>query len=86
MSQVNVRLQISGYANRVLGVVKEKFGLHDKSEAFDKLIDLYGDEYVEKEPKEKAVREIIQSTEAHIKKHGFKKMNKKEFEELFEMN
>ena len=86
MSQVNVRLQISSYANRVLGVIKEKFDLHDKSEAFDKLIDLYGDEYVEKEPKEGVVREIIKSTEAHIKKYGFKKMNKREFEGLFEMN
>jgi len=86
MSQVNVRLQASDYANRVLGVIKEKFGLRDKSEAFNKLVDLYGDEYVEKEPKEAVVREIIQSTERHIKKYGFRKISKKEFEGMFELN
>jgi len=85
MSQINVRLQISDYANRVLGVVKEKFGLRDKSEAFDKVMDMYGEEFAEKEPKEEIVKDLIKSTENHIKKYGFRKMNNNDLKKLFEM-
>jgi len=85
MSEVKVNLQIDDYSNRVLGVIKEKFGLKDKGEALDKFTDLFGEEFVEKEVREDVVNDIIRSCEEHTKKHGFKTMNEKEFKELFEL-
>jgi hypothetical protein len=85
MSEVKVNLQIDDYSNRVLGVIKEKFGLKDKGEALDKFTDMFGDEFVEKEAREDIVNEVIKSCEEHVKKHGFKAMSEKEFNELFEL-
>ncbi|MBM3308638.1 MAG: DUF2683 domain-containing protein, partial [Candidatus Altiarchaeales archaeon] len=43
---VTLNLRITEYGNRVLGVIKEKFGLRDKSEALARFIDMYGEEFV----------------------------------------
>jgi hypothetical protein len=83
MSDVKVNLQIDDYTNRVLGVIKEKFGLKDKGQALDKFTDMFGDEFVEKEVKDEVVNDVIASCEEHIKKHGFNAMSDKEFKELF---
>jgi hypothetical protein len=85
MSEVKVNLQIEGYTNRVLGVIKEKFGLKDKGEALDKFTDMFGEEFVEKEVREDIVNDVIKGCEEHIKKHGFKAMSEREFKELFEL-
>lgn len=42
--QVNVNFKISEYSNRVLGVVKEKYGFKDMSQALDWLMEMYGEE------------------------------------------
>lgn len=67
-----VNLQIQDYTNRVLGVIKERFGLRDKSEALDRFAEMYGEEFVEKEVKEEVIKEVIESCERHIKKYGFR--------------
>ena len=46
---IQFRAEIDDYTNRVLGVIKEKFGLKDKSLALSKFAELYGEEFVEKE-------------------------------------
>ncbi len=46
---VNIRLNISEYTNRVLGVIKEKFGLKDRSQALDKFAELFGGKFLEKD-------------------------------------
>ena len=61
--QVNVNLKISDYSNRVLGVVKEKYGFKDKSQALDRIMDMYGDEFVEKELRDDFVAEVIAGVE-----------------------
>ncbi|RLE38838.1 hypothetical protein DRJ17_02685 [Candidatus Woesearchaeota archaeon] len=78
----SLNIKVEDYTNRVLGVIKEKFGLKDKAEALDKFADLFGEEFVEKEVDEKIVNEVIESCNRHIKKHGFRKMNSKELDKL----
>ncbi|RLE43941.1 antitoxin [Candidatus Woesearchaeota archaeon] len=82
---VNLRAKISEYANRVLGVIKEKYGLKDKSEAIDKFAEMFGQEFVEPEMKEKAVKDLIHVCEEHFKKHKNRRMSLKELDKLCEI-
>lgn len=77
-----VNLRIDEYTNRVLGVIKEKFGLRDKGEALKVFAEMYGEDFVEKEVKEEVVTEIIDSCNVHIKKYGFRKTSMKELDKL----
>ena len=40
MAYVTVNLRVKGYTNRVLGVLKEMYGLNDKGKAMDKFAEL----------------------------------------------
>jgi hypothetical protein len=79
---INLRAQISEYANRVLGVIKEKYGLHDKSEAINKFAEMFGEDFVEHELKEDVVKDLIKTCNDHINKHGHRKMSVKELDKL----
>ncbi len=79
---VTMNLKAEEYTNRVLGVVKEKYGLNDKSQALNKFVDMFGDEFVEHEVREDVIKEIIASCDKHIKKYGFKSMTTNELDEL----
>jgi len=79
---VNLRAEISEYANSVLGVIKEKFRLKDKSEAINKFCELYGEDFVEKQVDEQVTRELINTCEAHFKKYKHKKMSVQELDQL----
>ncbi|MBI4981227.1 DUF2683 family protein [Candidatus Woesearchaeota archaeon] len=83
---VYARITLSEYANQVLNVIKAKFDLHDKSEAANKFIELFGDEFVEKEANDEYVKKVIAMSKRHFSKYGYKKMSKTEFKELFELN
>ncbi|MCR4369176.1 MAG: DUF2683 family protein [archaeon] len=72
MGEVTVNLKVKDYTSRVLGVVKEKYGLKDKGAALDRFAEMYGDEFVEPQVSEEAVREIIESCNRHVKKYGFR--------------
>jgi len=82
MPDVTLNLRVDGYTNRVLGVVKEMFGLRDKSEALRKFVEMNGDSILEREVSEDVVRSVISTSQAHIKKHGMRKMSLKELDEL----
>jgi hypothetical protein len=77
-----VNLKIDEYTNRVLGVIKERFGLKDKGEALRLFAGMFGENFVEKEVKDEVVAEIIDSCNAHVKKHGLRKMSEKELDAL----
>lgn len=79
---VFARVSLSDYANRVLNVVKAKFGLKTKSEALNKLAEMFGDEFVEKEATDEYVKKLLEIEEKHFKKHGKRKMSVKELDEL----
>ncbi|MFH0905772.1 MAG: hypothetical protein V1824_00365 [archaeon] len=66
---VNLNLKISNYGNRVLGVVKEKYGLKDKSQALERFIDMYGDEFVDREVREDVILDAIKTVEEMKKKN-----------------
>jgi len=82
---VNVNLVISEYASRVLGVIKEKFGLKDKAEALNKFAEMFGDDFIEKDAKDEYVKKIINISETHFKKYGYKKMSLAELNKLCEI-
>lgn len=80
---VNLRAQISDYASRVLGVIKEKYGLKDKSEAINRFAEMFGGEFIEKEVKDEAVKAMIRECEEWEKTHKFKrKMSINELDKL----
>jgi len=79
---VTVNLEVDEYTNRVLGVVKEKYGLKDKGLALNKFAEMYGEEFVEREVHEDVIKEVIDSCNRHIKKYGFRKMSTKELDLL----
>ena len=83
---VYARVSLVDYANKVLNVIKAKFDLQDKSEAINKFVEMYGDEFVEKEANDQYVKKIIEIGRKHFKNHGYKKMTKGEFNELFGLN
>jgi len=78
----SMSITVNKYTSKVLGVIKEKFGLKDKAEALDKFAEMHGEEFVEKEVKDEVVREVIKSCEEHIKKYGYRKMSLKELDKL----
>ena len=79
---VTMNVKVKDYSSRVLGVVKEKYGLNDKGEALDKFAEMFGEEFVEPEVREEVVREVIESCDRHIKKYGFKSMTAKELDKI----
>ena len=82
MGDVTLNIQVNVYTNRVLGVIKETFGLKNKSEALNKFVEMFGDEFITKDVKEEVVQEIIRSTDEHIKKYGMRKMTASELKKL----
>ncbi len=82
MSNVNMNVHVKPYTARVLGVIKEKYGLRNKDQAMDKFAEMYGEEFVEQEVKEEVIRGIIKSTEEHVKKHGLKPISDKELDRI----
>ena len=81
-TMVDARVSLTEYSNRVLAVVKAKHNLKDKSEALNKFIEMCGEEFVEREVSEDVIKEVIDSCNRHIKKHGFRKMSTKELDLL----
>ncbi len=79
---VTMNVKVRDYTSRVLGVVKEKYGLKDKGEALDKFAELCGEEFVDREVKEEVIKGVIESCERHIKKYGFRKMSIEELDRL----
>jgi len=82
---ISARVELDDYTNRVLGVIKIKFGLNDKSEALNKFIELYGDEVIEKEASEEYVKKVIKIAENHFNKYKNRKMTLQELDKLCEV-
>ena len=82
---ISARIELSEYANKVLGIIKIRFGLNDKSEAINKFVELYGDDILEQEATEEYTKKIIEVTNKHIKKYGLKKMSVEELDKLCEV-
>lgn len=82
-NSVNVNLVVDDYTNRVLGVVKEMYGLKDKGQALVKLAHMYGDDYIDRPVREEYAKKVLADTEAHFKKYGIRRKTKKDLNALF---
>jgi hypothetical protein len=79
---VSAQVYLDDYTNHVLNVIKAKFGLVDKSSAINKLAEIYGEDYVEKDANGEYVKKILDIEERHFKKYGMRKMSLKELDAL----
>ena len=82
---VYARITLSEYANQVLNVIKAKFDLHDKSEATNKFIEMFGDEFVEKEANDEYLKKILETEKKHFQKYGQRKMTLKELDKICDL-
>mgnify|MGYP001612359364 CR=1 FL=1 len=81
---VTARVSLNEYTNKVLGVLKAKYGLKDKSEAINKFIELYGEDVVENEASDEYLKKVLEITDRHIKEYKRKKMSFAELDKLTE--
>ncbi len=82
---ISARVELENYSNKVLGIIKIKFGLRNKSEALNKFIELYGEEIMEKEASEEYIKKVIDVVKKHLEKYGNKKMTLQELDKLCEV-
>lgn len=82
--KITARVELDDYSNRVLAIIKAKYGLKDKSEALNKFILTFGDEVLEKEATDEYVKKAMDIVNRHIKKYGNKSMSEEELDFLFE--
>ena len=82
---ISARVELEDYANRVLGIIKIRFGLKDKSEALNKFIELYGEEVMEKDVEDEYIKKVINISKKHLEKYGSKKMTSQELDKLCEV-
>ena len=68
---ITANLKISNYGNRVLGIVKEKYNLKDKSQALNKMLELYGSDFLDREVKDEVIRDMIKEVENVNKKRTY---------------
>lgn len=66
----SARVVLKPYANKVLNVVKAKYGLKDKSEALNKFVEMHGEEEVELEVKPSYLKKLERIEKEHFKKYG----------------
>ena len=81
---ISARIELNEYANKVINMVKIKFGLKDKSEALNKFIELYGEDVIENEASEEYSKKIIEIANNHFKKYSHRKMTLQELNKLCE--
>ena len=81
---ISARIELNEYANKVINMVKIKFGLKDKSEALNKFIELYGEDVVENEASEEYAKKVIEIANNHLKKYSHRKMTLQELNKLCE--
>lgn len=82
---ISARVQLNDYANKVLNIIKIKFGLNDKSEALNKFVEIYGEDVMEKEATEEYAKKAIKIAKNHANKYGNKKMTLQELDNLCEV-
>ena len=82
---IAARVELEDYTNKVLNVIKAKYGLLDKSQALNKFALMYGEEFVEFEPKDEYIKKAIAIKDNYLKKYGKKKMSIEELDRLCEV-
>jgi hypothetical protein len=81
---ISARVNLNPYVNKVLGMVKLKYDLNDKSEAINKFVEMHGDDVVERDASSEYAKKIMKIADKHFKNYGRRKMSKKELDILFD--
>ncbi len=81
---ISARVELANYSNKVINIIKIKFGLKNKSAALNKFIELYGNDIIEKEASEEYVKNVINLVKKHSEKYNNKKMTLQELDILCE--
>lgn len=81
----SARVNLNHYTNKVLAMIKAKYGLTDKSQAINKFIEIYGEDVVEKEASDEYVKKILELVDEYEKSGNSKKMSLEELDNLCEM-
>ena len=81
---VTARVELDSYTNRVLGIIKAKYDLKDKSHAINKFIELYGEDVLEKEASDEYLKKVVELTDKHLKKYAKRNMQLAELDALIE--
>ena len=79
---VTARLVLEERTNKILNVIKARFGLKDKSEALNKFAELYGEDVVQEEASNAYIKKIIKIDERHVRKYAKRSMSLKELDKL----
>jgi len=76
------RFELDSYSARVLDVVKGKYGLKNRQQAFKKFVEEHGGEYAQMRVDEQVLRELDVAHDEHIRTHGFQTMSDDELNRL----
>lgn len=68
-----LNVEVDGYSNKVLDVVKAIHGLSNKSEALNLIVHEYGPKILEPELKKEAIEKVLRITKNWEAKHPFKR-------------
>ena len=74
-----MNLKVNDYTSRVLGVIKEKYGLKDKAQALDKFAQMCGQKYISAEDLEEAKKIAINEVKNEkdsLKLYGYRRLLK----------
>lgn len=80
--KITARVELDEYSNRVLAIIKARYGLRDKSQALNKFFLICGDEFLEREATEEYLKKINSISDEHFKKYGKRKMTFQELNKL----
>ena len=72
---IDARVKLNNYTNRVLGVIKAKYDLKDKTQALNKFVEIYGVNEVEPEIDSKYLDKLDVIEKNHFKKKRLTKMS-----------
>lgn len=80
---IDARVKLNNYTNRVLGVIKAKYDLKDKTQALNKFVEIYGVNEVEPEIDSKYLDKLDVIEKNHLNKKKLTKMSISKLDEMF---
>lgn len=80
---IDARVKLNNYTNRVLGVIKAKYDLKDKTQALNKFVEIYGVNEVEPEIDSKYLDKLDVIEKNHLNKKKLTKMSISKLDKMF---
>ena len=80
---IDARVKLNNYTDRVLGVIKAKYDLKDKTQALNKFVEIYGVNEVEPEIDSKYLDKLDVIEKNHLNKKKLTKMSISKLDKMF---